>query len=66
MEKSNLLKICSECKRIEISGNSEKEWIREEDLRYKELYGLHYKNMTLTHSYCPKCFEEVMAELKRL
>jgi hypothetical protein len=61
MTEKNLLRMCCECKKINIDEN----WVG------KEQYPNYQSKIDsfgekITHGYCPVCFETTMKEIKEL
>ena len=59
-----LLKMCCipECKKIQIGET----WLarNQGENLYAQIVAQHDKPQKITHTYCPKCFEDAMAEIK--
>ena len=64
-ETGELLKMCCipECKRIQI----EETWLAREqgESLYDRITAEYNKDMKISHTYCPQCYEKTMAEIQR-
>lgn len=68
-EKLDLLRICSVCKAVDISGNDC--WLKEQENPelYREIVDRNSirdekRLLKVTHGYCPECFNKEMGKIE--